>query len=110
MQRIDIHLAEEVADFDFEKDTLYLDHPTINTLAFYDQSFDAQSWQWDFGNGARSSLQNPTINFNQAGTYVVSLSVETLQGCQDIISKYGNCGAFRVFDGHTFAQASFLIL
>lgn len=40
------------------------------------------SWQWDFGDGTISSLQNPTHIFNSGGTYNVKLKV----GCpQDSI-------------------------
>lgn len=33
------------------------------------------SWAWDFGNGASSSLQNPTNIYSVAGTYTVILTV-----------------------------------
>ncbi|MDH4180074.1 MAG: S-layer homology domain-containing protein, partial [Armatimonadota bacterium] len=33
------------------------------------------SWQWSFGDGATSDLRNPTHQYQQAGSYTVSLSV-----------------------------------
>ncbi|HHG83298.1 MAG TPA: PKD domain-containing protein, partial [Bacteroidetes bacterium] len=32
------------------------------------------SWQWDFGNGATSTQQNPGIIYNVPGVYTVSLT------------------------------------
>ena len=37
-------------------------------------------WQWDFGNGQTSSLQNPYITFGAAGTYNVRLIVRNATG------------------------------
>ncbi|MCF7794439.1 MAG: choice-of-anchor J domain-containing protein [Candidatus Cloacimonetes bacterium] len=33
------------------------------------------SWEWDFGNGESSSEQNPTVQYTEAGTYTVGLTV-----------------------------------
>ncbi|MFM7725204.1 MAG: PKD domain-containing protein, partial [Flavobacteriales bacterium] len=40
------------------------------------------SSSWDFGDGSTSGLQNPVHIYSQAGTYVVSLTVVTADGCQ----------------------------
>jgi len=54
-------------------------------ISFTDQSTtpydDVSYWYWDFGDGGTSSDQNPVYTFNQAGTYDVTLSVETNMGC-----------------------------
>ncbi len=39
------------------------------------------SWNWDFGNGNTSTLQNPSFNFGSAGMFDVILSVSTAH-CQ----------------------------
>ena len=45
------------------------------TVAFTDQSAgNVSSWQWDFGDGGTSSLQNPTYTYTSLGTYDVSLT------------------------------------
>jgi hypothetical protein len=37
-------------------------------------------WHWDFGDGATSSLQNPTHSYAQPGRYTVTLRVENALG------------------------------
>jgi len=39
------------------------------------------SWLWDFGDGTTSTVQNPYHTYNQAGNYLVSLSIVTTDGC-----------------------------
>ena len=39
------------------------------------------SWNWNFGDGTSSTLQNPSHVFPAAGTYPVTLSISTLGGC-----------------------------
>ncbi|MCF8460719.1 MAG: PKD domain-containing protein [Flavobacteriales bacterium] len=43
------------------------------------------SWDWDFGDGNTSSVQNPTHTYATAGTFDVLLVVETSFGCLDSI-------------------------
>lgn len=38
------------------------------------------SWEWDFGDGAKSSEQNPAHTYTQAGVFSVSLTVTTAIG------------------------------
>ncbi|MGV3589725.1 MAG: PKD domain-containing protein [Adhaeribacter sp.] len=44
-------------------------------------------WQWDFGDGATSSEQNPTHVYARPGAYTVKLAVATGISCQEVISK-----------------------
>jgi hypothetical protein len=46
------------------------------------------SWQWDFGDGIYSSLQNPTHTYTSGGTYTVVLTVTNQCGC---VGKYKVC-------------------
>jgi subtilisin family serine protease len=47
--------------------------------SFADRSTDVDgsivAWRWDFGNGATSSVQNPSNSYATAGTYTVRLTV-----------------------------------
>lgn len=80
---IRVNLFAEIADFDMSTDTLYLDHPTTNVVQFTDLSIDAISWNWDFGQGTSSSIQNPSLSFSEPGNYSINLSIENAQGCID---------------------------
>ncbi len=42
---------------------------------FIDKSIGAQTWTWNFGDGATSTLQNPTHTYADTGRYSVSLKV-----------------------------------
>ncbi|MBO9198947.1 MULTISPECIES: PKD domain-containing protein [Niastella] len=42
------------------------------------------SWNWDFGNGTLSNVQNPGITFDQPGTYTVTLVVRNADGTNGI--------------------------
>ncbi|MEZ4829814.1 MAG: PKD domain-containing protein [Bacteroidia bacterium] len=45
-------------------------------------------WAWDFGTGsATSALPNPTWFYNQPGTYDVTLTVTTTNGCKDTVTQ-----------------------
>ena len=43
-------------------------------------------YNWDFGNGAMSDIENPVIPFDK-GSYDVQLIIQTQGGCNDTISK-----------------------
>lgn len=50
-------------------------------------------WEWDLGNGTTSTLQNPLIVYNNAGTFNVTLKVTNDKGCSKVISKSGYINA-----------------
>ncbi|MDP3565354.1 MAG: PKD domain-containing protein [Methanoregula sp.] len=45
------------------------------------------SWSWDFGDGSRSTEQNPTHTYQTPGSYTVSLSVNRGEQSDTIIRK-----------------------
>jgi PKD repeat protein len=59
-----------------------------NSISFTDQSTAANatvnSWQWDFGDGNTSTVQNPSHTYAAAGPYTVTLKVGTDKGCQTV--------------------------
>ncbi|MBC2605013.1 PKD domain-containing protein [Pelagicoccus albus] len=62
----DLKAKWEVASLDHEK----------REARFADQSIgDVESWSWDFGDGTTSSEQNPTHVYEEAGYFVVTLTV-----------------------------------
>jgi gliding motility-associated-like protein len=57
------------------------------TVNFQDLSTGAISWQWDFGDGGTSTLQNPSHTYNSYGSFNVKLLVTNSSGCSDSITK-----------------------
>ncbi|QCK14119.1 S8 family serine peptidase [Mangrovivirga cuniculi] len=53
-------------------------------IQFTDQSTDAVTWFYNFGDGTISTEQNPTHIFDESGTFNVSLTVTADNGCQDV--------------------------
>lgn len=60
-------------------------------VSFTDSSSDTDgqivTWQWDFGDGSSSSLQNPSYTYDVAGTYYVSLTVTDNNGASNTSSE-----------------------
>ncbi len=50
------------------------------TVKFTDLSQNAEKWNWNFGDGASSTEQNPSHTFSAAGTYTVTLTVSNADG------------------------------
>ena len=46
-----------------------------------------QSWNWNFGDGSQSNVQNPSHTYNTPGIYNVTLIISTNYGCSDTISQ-----------------------
>ncbi len=58
-----------------------------DAISFSDQSTNLPtSWEWDFGDGVTSSVQNPSHTFSTAGTFTVKLTVSNSFG-SDILVK-----------------------
>ena len=57
-------------------------------VTFTDQSTATGSsitqWNWDFGDGTFSTIQNPVKNYAVPGTYIVKLNVTSAAGCQTV--------------------------
>jgi DNA-binding beta-propeller fold protein YncE len=49
------------------------------TVSFVNQSVNALSYNWDFGNGQTSTGENPSVLYEEGGTYTVTLTVEPVQ-------------------------------
>ncbi|MBP6335185.1 MAG: PKD domain-containing protein, partial [Bacteroidia bacterium] len=53
-------------------------------VQFTDQSTNANSWLWDFGDLTTSTQQNPTHTYPGNGTYNVTLTIGSAAGCTDV--------------------------
>ncbi len=57
-------------------------------VQFTDQSlYNPTSWQWDFGDGNTSTLQNPTHTYASSGIYTVQLIVSNQWGSDTIVKS-----------------------
>ncbi len=45
------------------------------------------TWNWSFGNGSTSNLQNPSTTYNRDGTYMLSLIASNKLGCKDTVIR-----------------------
>jgi len=57
------------------------------TISFSDLTNDAVQWQWDFGDGATSTQQNPTHTYSANGIYEVCLTTTNVCGNSDSICQ-----------------------
>ncbi|WP_440956043.1 PKD domain-containing protein [Methanosarcina sp. Mfa9] len=53
-------------------------------VQFTDLSKNTKEWNWDFGDGANSTQQNPTHTYSTAGSYTVTLTVTNKNGTNSI--------------------------
>ncbi len=52
---------------------------------FTDSSINAVAWLWNFGDGATSTQQHPTHTYASPGSYSVSLTITSADGCTSTI-------------------------
>ncbi|MEJ7735836.1 MAG: PKD domain-containing protein [Chitinophagaceae bacterium] len=55
--------------------------------SFKNQSENYIAYEWNFGDGTRSSVDNPTHFYNSPGTYIANLIVTSVGGCKDSLRK-----------------------
>lgn len=77
-----IHPAP-VAAFTVNQTTVYLPNAPVVIL---NQSTGAQAYEWDFGDGSSTSLANPQYEYQQVGTYTITLVASNNFGCDDTAS------------------------
>lgn len=68
---------------DFMVDSVCLGYSSYFQDLSYAVGENIISWYWEFGDGTSSLLQFPSHTYVDAGTYYVSLTVETQNGCID---------------------------
>jgi PKD repeat protein len=72
------------AGFDLPNDPLYEGVPAT----LYNTGSGSNAWNWDFGDGVSSNMENPTYTYSVPGQYTISQVVQnTVSGCMDSISQ-----------------------
>jgi gliding motility-associated-like protein len=73
----DLNVSIEIFTTPLAAFSLEPEIPEINELVtFTDESINAETWFWNFGDGATSSLQNPTHYYTDRGIFNVKLIVQ----------------------------------
>lgn len=57
-------------------------------------------WEWDFGDGVTSDMQNPEHTYGKGGVYKVQLISTSIKGCKDTSVKQVDIEDFRPFAGN----------
>ena len=71
--KVDAPAASTVADFSY---TTTNNAIAPATVTFTNKSVNTNYYEWDFGNGETSNAENPSVTYDSAGTYTVTLTVE----------------------------------
>jgi gliding motility-associated-like protein len=84
--QVELVINSPIADFNFNGAC------NGTTIQFNDASipFGATTvtdWNWDFGDGNASILQNPTHVYSTVGTYDVTLQITDLEGCASTLTQ-----------------------
>ena len=74
------------ARFGFD-DSVFCDRATVNFSDSTTSNDPITSYNWSFGDGNTSTLQNPTHNYSAPGLYTVQLTVQTQNGCSDTFTR-----------------------
>ena len=92
-------ITKEIAITDIIVDFDYITNNYDNyTVSFIDNSRDEDFpflgypekpdlWEWDFGDGNKSDLQNPKHTYEKSGIYDVTLKISTINGAVSYITK-----------------------
>ena len=63
---------------------------TNTNFQFSGPTTNISTWQWDFGDGTTSALQNPSHVYGTSGSFPVTLIVTAPNGCADTASAANN--------------------
>ncbi len=79
-----------ISDFNRNNEIATIDTAHCLHIAdqFFNTSINGSTWQWNFGDGNTSSLNDPQHTYQQAGIYNVTLSIHhDISGCTDTLIK-----------------------
>jgi PKD repeat protein len=72
-------------------DFIFNVEPLSKKVVFADKSKETDTWEWDFGDGSKSTVQNPQHTYTESGYYGVKLmSSNAVTGCSSVSFKMVN--------------------
>jgi PKD repeat protein len=74
-------------DFSFSPNSLICVDDAVDFSGTNNNATTITNWNWDFGDGNSSNIQNPTHPFATSGIFDVELSLTSLSGCVKSISQ-----------------------
>jgi len=80
---VDVVPADDVPDAVFSSSATTVEL-SDGLITFTDESVNATSWNWDFGDGNTSTDASPSHMYTAVGSYPVILTVVGPQGCSDV--------------------------
>jgi gliding motility-associated-like protein len=92
--------------------SLFIDSSTVG-------GSNISNWLWDFGDSNTDTTQFPSHTYNTSGTYTVTLTVQSAQGCSDTVTKsvfiqapptaqfISSPNSVKVFENFNFTDQSF---
>lgn len=66
----------------------FCDAPALNSFTNTSQASLPMTYQWSFGDGGSSVVENPDHLYQQLGTFAVKLVVTNTYGCQDSLEDF----------------------
>ncbi|MEO8947787.1 PKD domain-containing protein [Mucilaginibacter sp.] len=79
--------APPTGDFTVSANTCLGDTTKFTDATVFAAGNYAKSWQWDFGDGQTSTLQNPNHVYTTSGNYTIGLTITDNNGCSSIVTK-----------------------
>jgi len=80
--------ADPYADFEYE-----VGQDNNLEVSFTNNSENAESYNWDFGDGQSSTEENPVHEYSEGGTYEVTLTATNADGVSTDVAKTLNLGS-----------------
>ncbi|MGQ9459723.1 MAG: PKD domain-containing protein [Candidatus Bathyarchaeaceae archaeon] len=103
--RLDLAIIAPLPHADFTANATSGNEPLTIIFTDMSENFDSiTSWNWNFGDGATSNLQNPTHTYEQNGTYTVSLTVVGIKNGETVEDTETKVDYIQVFDTNPVAD------
>jgi len=83
---IQTHGNAPVPDFDIAN-ICFTDNTIFTNTSYTTDNSNIILWQWNFGNGETSTMQNPQMQFADTGIFTISLNILTDSNCTNLIMK-----------------------